>query len=92
MENITKENFEAWMERILDRLDRTDKKLEQVLKRQSCLEGDDLLDNQDLIELLKVSHRTLQRFRSSGKLTYCSYKGKSYYKLTDVHKFIREHF
>lgn len=92
MENITKENFEAWMERILDRLDRTDKKLEQVLKRQNCLDGDDLLDNQDLIDLLKVSHRTLQRFRSSGKLSYCHYKGKSYYKLTDVHKFIREHF
>ncbi|NEW82352.1 MAG: helix-turn-helix domain-containing protein [Mariniphaga sp.] len=92
MENITKENFEAWMERILDRLDRTDKKLEQVLKRQSCLDGDDLLDNQDLIDLLKVSHRTLQRFRSTGKLSYCNYKGKSYYKLTDVHKFIREHF
>lgn len=80
------------MERILDRLDKTDGKLEQVLKRQHCLDGDDLLDNQDLITLLKVSHRTLQRFRSSGKLPYCNYKGRAYYKLTDVHQFIRKHF
>ncbi|GBU08425.1 hypothetical protein AwDysgo_17560 [Bacteroidales bacterium] len=56
------------------------------------MDGYDLLDNQDLIGLLKVSHRTLQRFRSDGKLPYCKYKGKAYYKLTDVHQFIREYF
>lgn len=67
MEYITKEDFEAWMDRILDKFDRTDEKLDEVLSSRITLNGDELLDNQNLIELLKVSHRTLQRYRSEGK-------------------------
>lgn len=92
MEYITKEDFEAWMERILDKFDRSDEKLNKVLSSRITLNGEELLDNQNLIELLKVSHRTLQRYRSDGKLPYCHRKGKVCYKVADVHKFIREYF
>lgn len=89
---IDKENFEAWMERIMDRLDRQDKKLDKVSQRRNMLDGELLLDNQDLCMLLNVSKRTLQRYRSSGELPFQTVYQKTYYKESDVHAFIRENF
>ena len=46
----------------------------------------------DLLQMLKISNRSLQRYRSIGKLPYYTISGKLYYKLSDVHQFIRESF
>jgi len=91
--NIDRENFEAWMERMLDRFDMLDKKIERLTTQRNCLDGEQLLDNQDLMFLLKVSPRTLQRYRTKGILPYIKLDdGRCYYKATDVHKLIREKF
>lgn len=87
-----KEEFEAWMERIMDRFDRTDKMLDRVIKKNSCLDGEELLDNQDLCLLLKVGIRTLQRYRAIGMLPYFTISGKVFYREKDVHEFIRNRF
>ena len=89
---INKENFEAIVERLFNKLEEADKKMERLLNHDACLKGDELLDNQDLIGLLKVSHRTLQRYRSHGKLPYCNLNGKPFYRLTDINKFIDDQF
>jgi len=89
---INKENFEAIIERVFDRLEIVDKKIDRLINQDACLKGDELLDNQDLIGTLKVSHRTLQRYRSQGELPYCNMNGKSFYRLTDVTKFIDDKF
>lgn len=89
---IDKQEFRAYMDRLIDRFDLLDEKLEQLIKKKTCLEGEDLLDNQDLLQVLKISHRTLQRYRSSGDLPYLIMRGKIYYKLSDVNRFIREVF
>ena len=89
---INRENFEAWMERIMDRFDRQDKKLNKMSERRNMLDGELLLDNQDLCLLLNVSKRTLQRYRSSGELPFQTVYQKTYYKESDVHTFIRENF
>ncbi|MFS2112592.1 helix-turn-helix domain-containing protein, partial [Sphingomonas sp. Sphisp140] len=44
------------------------------------------------LQMLKISNRSLQRYRSIGKLPYYTISGKLYYKLSDVHQFIRESF
>mgnify|MGYP001104546948 FL=1 len=62
--NIDRETFIAWMERIIERIEIADKKIERLSTQRNCLDGDELLDNQDLMFLLKVSPRTLQRYRS----------------------------
>ena len=85
---LDKENFEAWMERIMDRFDHTDKALEKLNKRDNMLEGERLYDNQDICQLLNISKRTLQRYRSSEELPFHSI----YYKESDIHTFIRTHF
>ena len=60
---IDKDDFTAWMERIMDRFDMQDKKIDRVINGRNCLDGEELLDNQDLCLLLKVAPRTLTRYR-----------------------------
>ena len=91
MKYIDKETFIAWMERVIERIEIADKKIERLGKQQNYLDGDQLLDNQDLMFLLKVSPRTLQRYRSKGILPYIKLDdGRCYYKASDVHKLLRE--
>ena len=67
---IDNDNFVAWMERIMDRLDMQDKKIDRLMNSHNCLNGEKLLDNQDLCFMLKVSVKTLQRYRKKGILPY----------------------
>ncbi len=39
-----REEFEGWMERIMERFDRTEKLLERVLKKNNTLDGEEVLD------------------------------------------------
>lgn len=87
-----REEFEGWMERIMERFDRTEKLLERVLKKNNTLDGEEVLDNQDLCLLLKVGIRTLQRYRAIGVLPYFTISGKVFYRTKDVHEFIRTRF
>ena len=84
---IDKEHFEAWMERIMARFSRLDKTLDKMGQHRKLL-----FDNQDLCQLLHVSKRTLQRYRSSGELPFHTLYQKTFYKESDVHTFIRENF
>ena len=49
-----------------------------------------ILNNQDLAFLLKVSFRTLQRYRVSGQLHYFTIGKKTYYQANDIRAFVRE--
>ena len=89
---IDKDDFIAWMERIMDRFDMQDKKIDKVIKGRNCLDGEELLDNQDLCLLLKVGIRTLQRYRAMGLLPYFTISGKVFYRAKDVHEFLRNRF
>lgn len=90
--NIDRMEFFAWMERIMERFDVLKQHIIDMQKQRNTIDGEELLDNQDLLQMLKISHRSLQRYRSSGKLPYYTISGKLYYKLSDVHQFIRESF
>ncbi|WP_294297494.1 helix-turn-helix domain-containing protein [uncultured Chryseobacterium sp.] len=90
--NIERTEFIVWMERIMERFDILK---EQIVNNQSRLievDGEQLLDNQDVLQLLKISSRSLQRYRTQKKLPYYTISGKLYYKLSDVHQLIRESF
>ena len=89
---IDNDNFVAWMERIMDRLDMQDKKIDRLMNSHNCLNGEKLLDNQDLCELLNTSKRSIQRYRSSGTLKYQMLWHKVYYKESDVQEFLKTHF
>ncbi|WP_281867932.1 helix-turn-helix domain-containing protein [Flavobacterium sp. GSB-24] len=90
--NLDRIEFMAWMERIMERFDVLMELLKDTKNQHTSFEGEELLDNQDLLQMLKISARSLQRYRSSGRLPYYTISGKIYYKLSDVHQFVRESF
>ena len=90
--NLDRRDFFAWMDKIQDRFDLLDEKIERLQRQKKVIAGEELLDNQDVLTILKISSRTLQRYRSSGKLPYYMISGKIYYRLSDVNHFIRTLF
>lgn len=90
--NLDRIEFLSWMERIIERFDLLSEHIAQADKTRSSVDGEELLDNQDILQMLKISGRSLQRYRSSGRLPYYTISGKIYYKLSDVHQFIRDSF
>jgi hypothetical protein len=86
-------DFEKWMERLSQKLNEIGKDLKSMINTTEVLEKDEkLLDNQDLVFLLKISYRSLQRYRTSGVLPYFMIGHKTYYRASDVREFIRRNF
>lgn len=88
--NVDRIEFMAWMERIMEWFDILMEAVSGAGNQHTHFDGEELLDNQDVLQILKISARSLQRYRSSGRLPYYTISGKLYYKLSDVHQFIRE--
>jgi hypothetical protein len=90
--NVDRMEFMAWMERIMERFDIVMELVSTAKNKHTTIDGEELLDNQDILQMLKISTRSLQRYRSSGRLPYYTISGKIYYKLSDIHQFVRESF
>ena len=91
---LENKDFEAWMKRIMERFDRLEKKIEkpeQPKKTRLIINGEELLDNQDLCLQLNVCKRTLQYYRTRGWLPYRKIDQKTYYSESDVKTFLREY-
>jgi hypothetical protein len=88
---IENEDFETWMKRIWEKLENLEIRITGKEKVRYTVDGETLLDNQDLCFMLNVSKRTLQRFRSSGNLPYKRINQKLYYLESDVLLFLKEH-
>ena len=86
--------FENWMRQIMERFDRNEQLIASLTGKEfrevKYLDGERLLDNQDLCFMLKVSVKTLQRYRKKGILPYLLLDGKYYYRASDIHRLIRE--
>lgn len=94
MELLTRNNFEDWMQKLMERLDRQDELLLTLRpsgKAPNPMESIRMFDNQDLCMLLQISKRTLQRYRSIGALPYKTLGKKTYYSEEDVLTFLSEH-
>jgi len=50
------------------------------------------LDNQELMQLLKISKRTAQHYRDSGLISFSQVNNKIYYKLSDVEELLKAHY
>jgi len=67
--------------------------IRRVLKERSVRrKGERLLDNYDLCRMLNISKRTLQRYRTSGELPYEMIYHKTFYRESDVLRFIERNF
>ena len=87
MELLTRNNFENWMQKVMERLDRQDEMLLSMQpsgKAPNPMNGIRLFDNQDLCMLLQISKRTLQFYRDTGKISFSIIGHKCYYKESDI--------
>lgn len=53
---------------------------------------DKWLDNQDIMNLLKISKRTLLMYRQDKLIPYSQVGYKMYYKAADVEKFLKKNY
>ncbi|WP_080904775.1 helix-turn-helix domain-containing protein [Parabacteroides sp. Marseille-P3160] len=89
---INNDDFETWMQKLSKKLTEIGQDLKSLINTSDVFEEDEkILDNQDLAFLLKVSPRTLQRYRTSKKLPFFSIGHKTYYRVNDVRSFVRKH-
>lgn len=84
---IDEKKFDSTMYSVLGKLD----EILSCVKARNILNGERLYDNQDLCWMLKLSKRSLQRYRSLGALKYIQVGQKTLYFESDVKKFIKEH-
>lgn len=85
--NLENEEFVSWMEKITSKLD----DIFSCVKARNILNGEKLYDNQDLCFMLKLSKRSLQRYRSLGVLKYIQIGQKTLYYESDVKNFVKDH-
>ena len=89
---LDNEDFEKWMEKLSKKLNEIGADLKSLINTKEVFDDEErLLDNQDLAFLLKVSKRTLQRYRSSKKLPFFMIAHKTCYRTSDVREFVRSH-
>lgn len=91
---LDKEHFDSWMRSIAQRLDRIEKLCDPSSKQIQTfvMDGEKMLDNYEVCQMLNISKRTLQRYRSSGDLPYHMNQHKTYYKESDILLFIERNF
>lgn len=75
--------------RVQETLERIENKIDSLTEINSESE-DEILDNQDVMQMLKINYRTLQRYRTNKVLPYSHLNGKQgkiIYKKADILKF-----
>ncbi|ARN77461.1 DNA-binding protein [Nonlabens spongiae] len=63
-----------------------------IRKSRAEVLKDNWVDNQDVMQMLHISKRTLQTFRSNGTLPYSKVSGKFYYKVSDIEALFKNNY
>ncbi len=82
---INDDTFERSIRPVMELLE----EIRSLLKAGNRLNGESLLDNQDVCILFKITPRSLQRYRNTGKLPFIRIGGKPFYLESEVREFIR---
>lgn len=70
-------------------LDELSKTIQQSLQnRTPNLNGEKLLTNQEVCQFLRISSRTLQNWRDTGKIPFIQIKGKILYSESEITKLL----
>ena len=81
--------------RFLSTIDRMMAALDKLSKSHAPrFGGEHYVTDAELTERLKISDRTTQEWRSSGKIDYIQFekKGKILYRESDILKFLEKHY
>ena len=89
---IDNEVLEKMIMTIVEGFDRIEKKLDRMNRLKDCLDGDTLLDNCDLAQLLGVTQRTIARYREKGLIRYyqTDENGMNFYRSSEIREFLQQ--
>ena len=62
------------------------------IPQRPMINGEPLLDNQEVCLMLQISKRTLQRYRASGTLPFHIVYHKTWYLESEILAFMKAHF
>ena len=82
---------------ILERVQILNQKIDSLMKSSSSGEDEEIslancLDNQDVMQKLHISSRTLQTLRTNGTLPFSRIGKKLYYRKNDIQKILSNNF
>jgi hypothetical protein len=84
------EYYEKTAKQIQQLLDKVDE-ISSMIKTRSGFDAEDMyIDNNEFLQLFKVSRRTAQHWRDSGIIGHTMIGSKIYYCLADVQKMMKE--
>ena len=63
-----RETFQMMLHQIMERFDKIEDRLNRMNRQTSALDGDNLLDNQDMCDLIGITKRTLARYRQKKRV------------------------
>lgn len=92
MLRVDDEIFEANITALAKLIKRVEEKVDKLIVSSNTVMDERLLDNQDLCLFLKVTPRTLQRYRNMGLLPFKTICRRNYYRESDVKAFIEQYF
>ena len=87
---IDKFQIEEMFRKIMEHLARIEEKLFAKQREVLPLDGDKLIDNQDMCLLLGITKRTLARYRQKKLIRYYTIRGKVWYKASEVAEFLKK--
>jgi hypothetical protein len=86
----TAEDFLEELKKLINsRFDGVEKKIDRVIRIKDALDGDRLLDNQDLCLLLGLTKRSLARYRNKKLIRYYQVDRKVFYKASEIQEFLK---
>ena len=85
--NVITIQSEAFQE-LKDSMDEIKKQLTAKAKEPK----ENWLDNQELMQMLKISKRTAQHYRDSGLISFSQVGAKIYYRESDVNELLQKHY
>lgn len=90
-EVITKDNeqiktFFRSLDRMLDKIESA------MTDYKPMLNGERFLTDVQVAERLKVSRRTLQEYRTEGRIPYIQFGGKTLYRESDIQKILDKNY
>ena len=66
--------------------------LSHKIQSATASPGESFVDNQQFLQLMKVSKRTAQTWRDEGKISFSQVGAKIYYKLSDIETLLKQHY
>ena len=84
--SIEKRTFEE----LVSRFGQFVKRMDSINRQRSSRRMSDWMDNQDVCQALKISPRTLQSLRDSGRLPHSNFNNRIYYRPEDVEQLIAD--